>query len=389
MMFSEVANGSVALDFHGNRLNITNVRSDGVVTDRAAIVRGDAILIITPDGNESLASGTPATIDWTTAGTVGAVDIAWSCDGGTTWLGVAQGLLGTDTFDWSVPSIEASNALIRVRSSDNPAIFDESNGTFTVGSGGSLEAVAWGALWSYDDTGTDRGTAWRSLTYDDSAWASGLAQLGYGDGDEVTELYNPSPNYPSHYFRHSFTVASDVVSAELSALYDDGVIVWLNGSQVMSRDALLGDDYNVWATGGSDDNEVSTESLSGSNFVSGENILAVMVKQRSGSSSDLSFDLRLELEILGDDSSAPCEAEGDDDDSAPGDDDDDDSAGADDDDSAPGDDDDDSAPGDDDDDSADNGDSGDGNPSDCSCGGGASAMAFLPLLLVGLRRMRP
>ena len=33
--------------------------------------------------------------------------------------------------------------------------------------------------------------------------------------------------------------------------------------------------------------------------------------------------------------------------------------------------------GDDDDDSADNGDSGDGNPSDCSCGGGASAMAFL------------
>jgi len=215
--------------------------------------------------------------------------------------------------------------------------------------------------------------------------------LGYGDGDEVTELYDPSPNYPSHYFRHTFTVDADVTSASLSALYDDGVIVWLNGSEVMSRDALLGSDYAVWASGGSDDNEVSSEILTGSDFVIGENILAVMVKQRGSSSSDLSFDLRLELEVLGDENSEPCEAEGDDDDddSAGDDDDDDDSAVAADDDDSAGDDDDSAGPGDDDDSPDDDDDSSDVGPNGCACDGGASELAFLPLLLVGFRRQRP
>ena len=94
---------------------------------------------------------------------------------------------------------------------------------------------------------------------------------------------------------------------------------------------------------GSDDNEVSTEFLSAVDFVAGENILAVMVKQRSESSSDLSFDLRLELEVLGDDPTELCEAPGDDDDSG---------------------------------------------TDACSCGEGGTGAAFLPLLLLGLRRER-
>ncbi len=45
-----------------------------------------------------------------------------------------------------------------------------------------------GAEWKYLDTGSDPGVEWVLNGYDDSWWQSGLAQLGYGDGDEKTVL---------------------------------------------------------------------------------------------------------------------------------------------------------------------------------------------------------
>src|SRR5690349_15950399 len=46
--------------------------------------------------------------------------------------------------------------------------------------------VTAGATWRYLDTGVDAGPTWIQPTYDDSAWRSGAAPLGYGDGDEAT-----------------------------------------------------------------------------------------------------------------------------------------------------------------------------------------------------------
>src|SRR6185295_1874260 len=45
-----------------------------------------------------------------------------------------------------------------------------------------------GALWKYLDNGSDQGTAWRAPAFNDSTWASGPAQLGFGDGDEATAV---------------------------------------------------------------------------------------------------------------------------------------------------------------------------------------------------------
>src|SRR5262249_33094290 len=64
--------------------------------------------------------------------------------------------------------------------------------------------VSQGAAWRYLDDGTDQGTAWREVSFDDSAWASGPAQLGYGDGDEATVVsFGPDANnkYITTYFR--------------------------------------------------------------------------------------------------------------------------------------------------------------------------------------------
>src|SRR6266496_4393275 len=53
---------------------------------------------------------------------------------------------------------------------------------------GADSLITSGATWKYLDTGVDPGTAWRGPGFDDSSWASGAAQLGFGDGDEVTVI---------------------------------------------------------------------------------------------------------------------------------------------------------------------------------------------------------
>src|SRR5688572_32868666 len=97
--------------------------------------------------------------------------------------------------------------------------------------------IAAGSVWKFNDSGTNLGTAWRAPAYVDSSWTSGSAQLGYGDGDEVTTLGfggNTSNRYITYYFRQSFNVASPADFAALTARFvrDDGVVIYLNGVEV-------------------------------------------------------------------------------------------------------------------------------------------------------------
>jgi len=56
----------------------------------------------------------------------------------------------------------------------------------------SVTLVAQGSTWTYLDDGSDQGTTWRDPAFDDSAWASGPAQLGCGEGDEANVVsYGP------------------------------------------------------------------------------------------------------------------------------------------------------------------------------------------------------
>jgi hypothetical protein len=94
--------------------------------------------------------------------------------------------------------------------------------------------VPQGANWKYLDNGSDQGTLWQQPGFNDASWASGSAELGYGDGDENTTVsYGPnsSNKYITTYFRHAFTVSNP---AQYSSLYlewmrDDGIVIYLNG----------------------------------------------------------------------------------------------------------------------------------------------------------------
>jgi len=168
---------------------------------------------------------------------------------------------------------------------------------------GETVLVPAGGSWRYLDDGSDQGTAWRLPAYDDSLWATGPAQLGYGEGDEATVVsYGPDPQnkYITTYFRHTFSVADPgaLTTLSLDLLRDDGAIVYLNGVEVR-RENMPGGvvTYLTHASHElkyvSRENLFMTTALDPAVLVAGANVLAVEIHQVNGATNDAGFDLRL------------------------------------------------------------------------------------------------
>jgi hypothetical protein len=152
------------------------------------------------------------------------------------------------------------------------------------------------------DNGSDQGTAWQAPGFNDSTWASGPAQLGYGDGDEATVVSfgpNSSAKYITTYFRTSFNVANPAAftSLTLQVRRDDGIVVYLNGVEIYRNTMPTGTiTYTTPATVAVSDDGATWLQQTGigvGNLVAGNNIIAVEIHQSSGTSSDISFDLQL------------------------------------------------------------------------------------------------
>lgn len=161
--------------------------------------------------------------------------------------------------------------------------------------------VSTGAVWKYLDTGTNAGTVWREPGYDDSAWRSGPAELGYGDGGEATVIgYGPnsSSKYTTYYFRRNFTVdaPADWSGLTVRLRRDDGGIVYLNGTEVFRSNITNGIvTYTTFASEALDDGTLFfSTNVPASLLVAGTNLLAVEIHQNTLTSSDISFDLQLE-----------------------------------------------------------------------------------------------
>ena len=71
--------------------------------------------------------------------------------------------------------------------------------------------VEFESSWLYLDDGSNQLTAWRNSSFNDAAWQSGDAILGYGDNGERTFIeFGPDANnkYITTYFRKTFNVAA-------------------------------------------------------------------------------------------------------------------------------------------------------------------------------------
>jgi tetratricopeptide (TPR) repeat protein len=161
--------------------------------------------------------------------------------------------------------------------------------------------VAAGAVWRYRDMATAPAVGWQGNGFDASAWPSGAAQLGYGDGDEATVIGSgpAGGHHPTSWFRHEFPVAdaSTLLSAQLSLLVDDGAVVYVNGTEVARWNLPTGTiTSNTWAlaaTAGADENLWHAFPFAPSLLTTGTNVVAVEVHQVSATSSDVSMDLEL------------------------------------------------------------------------------------------------
>lgn len=158
-----------------------------------------------------------------------------------------------------------------------------------------------GAAWKYRDNGSNQGTAWREPAFDDSAWNNGIAQFGYGNGDEKTVVSyggNANSKYVTTYFRKQFVLdnAPCLESLTLKLVMDDGAAVYLNGTNILNYQLAANAAYNALATSVQATNVEDTwfsYLINPALLINGTNTLAVEIHQAALSDPDLSFDLQL------------------------------------------------------------------------------------------------
>jgi len=165
--------------------------------------------------------------------------------------------------------------------------------------------VSTGSVWKYLDNNTDQGTAWRAPGFNDSAWVSGPAPLGYGDANGIIPAtitsYVPDPpnKYITTYFRRAFNVAdaSPFTNFTVVIQRDDGAVVYLNGVEVfrsnMPGGAISNNTFAATVVGGADESAFYSNNFAPGVLITGANVFAVEIHQANVTSTDIFFDLEL------------------------------------------------------------------------------------------------
>jgi hypothetical protein len=162
--------------------------------------------------------------------------------------------------------------------------------------------IAANSAWRYLDNGTDQGVAWRAPAFNDAAWASGVGVLGYTDGnDQIDTIISFGPNsankYITYYFRRPFNSPAPAAftGLRLRVRRDDGVVVYLNGSEVYRDNMPAGAPaYLTTASGTVEPNTYLQQDLPLTGLLAGNNVIAAEVHQAGATSSDAAFDLALD-----------------------------------------------------------------------------------------------
>lgn len=152
-----------------------------------------------------------------------------------------------------------------------------------------------GSAWRYNDSNVAPAATWKNSNFDASSWSVGNAPLGYGD-PVTTQTAN---NLITAYFVKDFTVnlADLTDTMELGIMRDDGIVVYLNGEEVVRDNMPSGTiDHSTWSSttvDGSNESTYFTFQIPKSKFVNGNNRISIELHNRGASSSDLRIDAYL------------------------------------------------------------------------------------------------
>jgi hypothetical protein len=169
-----------------------------------------------------------------------------------------------------------------------------------------IPLVPLNATWRYNQLGSDLAGVFKELAFDDSAWPSGQALLGFEDtvpspyaepfrtalkpgsqGGPVTTYYRTHFN-----FTNSLTEGALVLTA--SNFVDDGAVFYLNGNEA-GRIRMAAGVTNFLAFGQNvtPEGQVSVLNFSPTNLFFGDNLLAVEVHQSGFANADVVFGMSL------------------------------------------------------------------------------------------------
>jgi len=157
-----------------------------------------------------------------------------------------------------------------------------------------------GSEWKFLDNGSNQGTDWKELSFDDTSWSVGTAPLGYNmNGIQTPVSFGPDAQnkFITTYFRKSFnlTETASIAESQLHLWLDDGAVAYWNGIEI----AKANFNHQTWnyltpATGVvTNQPALFRFCLSELPVQVGQNVLAVEVHQHSGQSSDKYFDAQL------------------------------------------------------------------------------------------------
>lgn len=136
---------------------------------------------------------------------------------------------------------------------------------------------------------------WNSSGFSSSGWPSGPASIGYGDGDDATDIIGP---HTSVYYRINFQCPSitAIKKAILDIDYDDGFVAYLNGIEIArsgligsppSWDELSSDHEALLPQGGAISSFEINQGVFQTALLAGNNVLAIEIHNTDPSSSDL------------------------------------------------------------------------------------------------------
>jgi hypothetical protein len=228
----------------------------------------------------------------------------------STTLSVVGGFPQTNSANPTLTGLVNLSEATSVRVNGKMATLDLENGSWSLGSQSLIDVpfLNPGATWKYLDDGSDQGTAWRTVAYDDSGWKTGAAEFGYGDGDETTIiLYGPDPDnsqndgnnkYLTTYFRTVVNITDPTAYQEFLVRLkrDDGAAVFINGTRYVLDnlpDGAAYDDVADSATGSPDESTFFEFTIPTTAFVAGNNTIAVEVHQVAADNADVTFDFAL------------------------------------------------------------------------------------------------
>src|SRR6185503_1601640 len=253
--------------------------------------------IITPPADRTVLQGNPTTFTVIADGSVH-LTYQWSKDSvaiaGAT--GASYSIAAVQPGDEAAYSVLVSNSL---GSASRSAFLTVDPGLVTT-QPSTLIPIA-SHVWKYNQSGSELGTAWKEVGFNDSTWASGIALFGLESTPLVypepfrTALALGSPQVITYYFRthFNFTGSPGDVSLVSSNLLDDGVVYYLNGSEVSRLRVATGQTSSTLADGQSSEGAYEILNFPTAALLAGDNVLAAEVHQTTATSTDVAFGLSL------------------------------------------------------------------------------------------------